>query len=173
MPVGQEPRGGLWPFFFLAAVFGFPAVFLGYKWLFEDQPNVKGECVTRRGPQDDCYSGETVNMIVSLVTGVFTVGILVLLVIMLVDRRGMHRRWQQIATTGTRGTGVLESAAPIGMPTWQQTEMAMNLVFDVSGERVVVDKVWVPRTTQPGMTAELAYDPASREGVLLALPQPA
>lgn len=62
------------------------AVFFGYKWLAFDEPNLKYSC---RG-ESTCWSGETVNMMLTSTFGAFAVIFAGITVVVLIRWRKAH-----------------------------------------------------------------------------------
>lgn len=60
------------------------ALFFGYKWLARDEADASWECRTRNSYDATCYSGETTNMVLTLVFGGIAVLAVVILLVLLV-----------------------------------------------------------------------------------------
>jgi hypothetical protein len=153
----------------LAAAVG--AFFVG-KWITEDEENVYGPC--SHGSGTCLKGGETLNMTFGLVFG--GIGLAgVLMGLWLIRRRRVRAaRDSLLLERGRHGDAVVTAATPTGMTVRSNgriTKQGYRLELDPGdGGGPLIVKAWLPPGIVAGARVGVAYDPTSRDAVLLAVP---
>jgi hypothetical protein len=171
-PVG---RSAVWvaPLVSLAGLLaGAVGAFFAYRWITQDEEDVYGPCLHRSGT---CLrGGETLNMTFGLVLG--GLGLAGALVgLWLIHRRHVRAaRDRVLLERGRQGEAVVTAATPTAIT------VRMNGRIIKRGYRVELDpgdggaplvvRAWLPPGIVPGGRVPVAYDPGSRDAVLLGLP---
>jgi hypothetical protein len=168
-------RGAGWvgPFVFLdGLIVAAVGAFFAFKWISEDEENVFGPC--SRGSGTCLQGGETLNMTFGLVFG--ALGLAGALVGLWLIRRHRVRaaRDRDLIERGRQGEAVVTAATPTGMTTrtnGRVTKQGYRLELDpADGGPPLVVKASLPPGIVPGARVRVAYDPASRDAVLLEIP---
>ena len=168
-------RGAGWvgPFVFVDGLLGAAVgAFFAYKWITEDEENVYGPC--SRGSGTCLQGGETLNMTFGLVFG--GLGLAGVLAGLWLIRRHRVRaaRDRNLLERGRQGDAVVTAATTTGMTTrinGRITKQGYHLELDPGdGGAPLVVKASLPPGIVPGARVRVAYDPASRDAVLLEIP---
>jgi hypothetical protein len=171
-PVG---RSAVWvgPLVFLAGLLaGAVGAFFAYKWITEDEENVYGPCSDRIGT---CLrGGETLNMTFGLVLGGLGLAGALVGLWLIHHHHVRAARDGVLLERGRQGEAVVTAATPTAIT------VRMNGRITKQGYRVELDpgdggaplvvKAWLPPGIVPGARVPVAYDPGSRDAVLLGLP---
>jgi hypothetical protein len=171
-PVG---RSAVWvgPLMFLAGLLaGAAGAYYAYRWITEDEENVYGPCSHTSGT---CLrGGETLNMTFGLgLGGLGLAGALAGL--WLIHRHHVRAaRDRVLLERGRQGEAVVTAATPTAFTVRMNgriTKRGYRLELDPGdGSAPLVVKAWLPPGIEPGARVPVAYDPGSRDAVLLGLP---
>ena len=171
-PAGRGP-GWVGPFvLFDGLIVGAFGAFFAYKWVTEDEENVYGPC--SRGSGTCLQGGEKLNLVFGLVFG--GLGLAAILAGFWLIRRHRMRAAQDrhLLERGLQREAVVTSATRRGMTTStndQVTSQGYRLELDIGdGGPPLVVKASLPPGIVPGARVRVAYDPASRDAVLLEIP---
>ena len=146
--------------------------FFAYKWIAEDEEDVYGPC--SRGTGTCLKGGETLNMTFALVLG--GLGIAAVLAGLWLIRRHRVRsgRDRELIERGRVGDAVITAATLTGMTFRRNgriTKQGYRLELDPDdGGAPLVIKASLPPGIVAGARVRVAYDPTSRDAVLLETP---
>jgi hypothetical protein len=171
-PVGRGPR---WfgPLVLVSGVFTAAlAAFFAYRWITEDEENVYGAC--SRGSGTCLKGGETLNMTFALVFGGLGLAGALVGVWLLRTHRARAARDRELLDRGRQGAAVVTAATRTGSTTRTNgriTRQGYRLELDPGdGGAPLVVRASLPPGIVPGASVRVAYDPASRDAVLLEVP---
>ena len=171
-PAGRI-AGWVGPFVLLdGLVAGAVGAFFAYKWITEDEENVYGPC--SRGTGTCLTGGETLNMTLGLVFGGLGIAA-VLAGLWLIRRHGVRStRDRELIERGRVGDAVITAATLTGMTLRRNgriTKQGYRLELDPGdGGAPLVIKASLPPGIVAGARVRVAYDPSSRDAVLLDMP---
>jgi hypothetical protein len=170
-PMGRV-AGWVGPFVFVGGLLGNAAgALFAHKWIAEDEPNVYGPC--SRGFGTCLQGGETLNLAFGLLFS--GLGLASVLVGLWLIRRHRVRaaRDRALLERGRQGEAVVTAATPTGMTVrlnGRVTKQSYRLELDPGdGGAPLLVKAWLPPGILPGGSVRVAYDPASRDAVLLEI----
>ena len=171
-PRGRTP-GWVGPFVLLDGVIsGAVGGVFAYKWLVEDEPDVYGPC--SRGSGTCLQGGETLNIVFGLVFGGLGLLGIAAGVWLLARHRARAAADRGLIERGRTGEAVVTSATRSGMSVrtnGRVTRQGYTLTLDAGdGGAPLVVKASLPPGIQPGTRVVVAYDPATRDAVLLDTP---
>jgi hypothetical protein len=172
-----EPKGrgsAFWPWAFLVVGLVSVAVgaFFAVEWLTKDEVDVYGSC--SRGSGSCLQGGETLNMVMTLIwVPVGLVGT-VCGVAMAVRRRRRAAADQALLVTGLQGDAIVTGVRLRGVTTRTNgriTSQGYLLTLDPGdGGAPLSTKVTLPPGVMAGSRVRVAYDPTTRDVVLLDVP---
>ncbi|HEX8204435.1 MAG TPA: hypothetical protein VF587_00100 [Solirubrobacteraceae bacterium] len=171
----QKPKGrgsAVWPWLFLTGgvIIAGVGVFFAVKWLALDEPEVFGPC--SRGGGSCRQGGETLNMIMTLAFGPFGLIGTVLGVRMVVRHRRRAAADRELLASGRQGDAVITDVKERGTATrtnGRVTSQGYLLTLDPEDGGVpICMKVTLPPGVMAGARVRVAYDPLTRDAVLLA-----
>ena len=152
-------------------VAGLGALF-AYKWITEDEQDVYGPC--SHGTGTCLQGGETLNMTFGIVFGTLGVASVLAGIWLIGRRRTRVARDRELIERGLQRDAVITGAAPTGMTLrsgGRVTKQGYKLELDPGDDgTLLVIKAWLPPGIVPGARVRIAYDPASRDAVLLEIP---
>jgi hypothetical protein len=153
----------------IAAAIG---AFFAYKWITEDEPDVYGECTDGTGT---CLTGgETLNAVFALTLGVLGVAGVLAGLWLIRHHHVRAARDQALIERGRQGDAVITAASLTGVTLRRSgriTKQGYRLELDPGdGGAPLVIKATLPPGIVPGDSVRVAYDPGSRDAVLLELP---
>lgn len=170
-----EPKGrgsAVWPWFVLvlgSASTAFGSYF-AFKWVTTDEPDVYGTC--SRGSGSCLEGGETLNMVFTLVWGGMGSVAVICGIVMVLRRRRRSAADAALLASGLHADAIIVDAQQRGMVTktnGRVTGQGYLLTLDPQdGGPPLTMKVTLP----PGARVRVAYDPSTRDAVLLEEPGP-
>ena len=153
----------------LAAAVG---TLFAYKWITEDEEDVYGPCT--RGTGTCLKGGETLNMMFGLVFGGLGLAATLGGLWLIRRRRVRAARDRALLERGRQGDAVITAATTTGMTArsgGRIVKQGYRLELDPGdGGAPLVVKAWLPPGFVPGTGVRVAYDPSSRDAVLLEIP---
>ena len=170
-PAGRLPRW-VGPFVLLDGLLsGAIGAFFAYKWITENEENVYGPCSTG----DSCLTGgETLNMTFGLVFGALGVAAVLAGLWLIRHQRVRAGRDRELIERGRVGDAVITAATLTGMTLRRNgrvTREAYRLELDPGdGGAALVVNASLPPGIVAGTRVRVAYDPSSRDTVLLETP---
>lgn len=172
-----KPKGrgsAIWPWLALSTgvILAGVGVFFAVKWVTTDEADVYGAC--SRGGGTCLQGGETLNMVMTLVFGPIGLIGTVLGVGMVVRRRRRAAADEALLASGLQGDAVITDVQQRGSVTRTNgriTSQGYLLTLDPEdGGPPLVMKVELPPGVTAGSRVRVAYDPTSRDAVLLEVP---
>ncbi len=143
-----------------------------YKWITEDEEDVYGPC--SRGTGTCLKGGETLNMTFGLTFGVLGLAAAVAGLWLIRRRRVRTARDQELLERGRQGDAVITAVTLTGMTMRRNgriTKQGYRLELDPGdGGPPLVVKASLPPGIVAGAGVRVAYDPTSRDAVLLEIP---
>ena len=174
MPEPQGRGSAFWPWSFLVlglALAGLGA-FFAVRWLTTDAPDVYGRC--SRGGGGCLQGGETLNMIMTLVWGPLGLAGTTLGAAMVVRRRRRAAADRALIAGGSRDDAVIidvRQRGSVSRTNGRITSQGYLLALDPGdGGAPLSMKATLPPGVIAGARVHVAYDPVTRDAVLLEVP---
>ena len=168
-PKGRGHAFWPWSFLFLGLVFAGLGAFFGFKWVTTDAPDVYGQC--SRGGGSCLQGGETLNMIMTLVWSPLGIIGTAAGFAMVVRHRRRAAADRALIATGHVSDALITDVRHRGSETrtnGRVTSRGYLLTLDPGdGGAPLVMKVELPPGVTAGTRARVAYDPATRDAVLV------
>ena len=172
-----KPKGrgsAFWPWALLVVglVIAGVGAFFAVKWVTEDEADVYGKCSD--GGSSCLQGGETLNMIMTLAFGPLGLIATACGVVAVVRRRRRAAADRALIATGRQGDAVITGVEQRGSPTRTNgriTSQGYLLTLDPGdGGAPLSMKVELPPGITAGARVRVAYDPTTRDAVLLDAP---
>lgn len=169
-----KPQGrgsAIWPWFVLVGSLCLAALgtYFAIKWVTTDEADVYGVC--SRGSGSCLQGGETLNMVMTLVWGGLGLIGVAFGVVMVVRRRRRVAADRALLSNGRHGEALIIDVQERGMVTRTNgriTSQGYVLTLDPGdGGAPLSMKVELPPGVMIGVRVRVAYDPATRDAVLL------
>ncbi|HEX8104652.1 MAG TPA: hypothetical protein VF533_18690 [Solirubrobacteraceae bacterium] len=171
MPEPQGRGSAIWPWLLLAAglAIGALGAFFAVKWLTTDAPDVYGSC--SRGSGACLTGGETLNMVMTLVWGPLGLIGTACGAVLVVRHRRRAAADRALLATGRHGLAIITGVRQRGSVTRTNgriTSQGYLLTLDPGdGGAPLRLKVTFPPGVTAGSRVRVAYDPTTRDAVLL------